>query len=126
MLLRALLIAGLSVATLAACSQRTRPPGDKGVCFHVVSQPGGELKYNPLPGRQPDLEHCAAALEAMRIRFLTMGGSVTEILGAYQTNYIFVQREGIFTGPTLEGARFPALVRSGDGRLVVPGAMPQR
>lgn len=126
MLLRALLIAGLSVVALSACSKKTRPPGDPGTCYHVVAQADGKLKYNKLPSAQPDLEHCAAALEAMRIRFLQMGGSTSELVGAYQSNFIFLQREGIFTGPSLEGARFPALVRSGDGRLVVPGAMPRR
>jgi hypothetical protein len=82
------------------------------------------LRYNPLPSKQPDLEHCAAALEAMRIRFLNMGGNQTEIAGAYQASFIFLQSSCIYVSTSWEGNRFPALVRSGDGRLVVPGAMP--
>jgi hypothetical protein len=87
-----------------------------------VTQQG--LRYNPLPSKQPDLEHCAAALEAMRIRFLNLGGNQTEIAGAYQASFLFLQSSGIYTSTSWEGNRFLALVRSGDGRLVVPGAMP--
>ena len=82
------------------------------------------LKYNSLPSAQPDLEHCAAALEAMRIRFLNMGGNQTDIAGAYQGNFLFLVPAGIYTSTSWEGNRFLALVRSGDGRLVLPGAMP--
>jgi hypothetical protein len=55
-----------------------------------------------------------------------MGGSTQELLGAYQANYIFLQREGVFTSTSLEGPRYLALVRTGDGRLAIPGAMPQQ
>jgi hypothetical protein len=119
------LLALLATAALAACAKRTEPPGDVGVCYHVVVQKDGALKYNKLVNT-PNLETCAANLEAMRIKFLTMGGSAQEILGAYQANFIFLQREGVFTSTTLEGPRYLALVRTGDGRLAIPGAMPQR
>lgn len=124
MMFRTALIVGLSALALAACSQRTKPPGDAGVCFHVVGQPDGKLKYNKLKGTQPNLENCAAALEGMRVRFLRMGGNARELVGAYQGNFLFLQREGIFTSSSLEGHRYLALVRTGDGRLAVPGAMP--
>jgi hypothetical protein len=119
------LLALLATAALAACAKRTEPPGDVGVCYHVVVQKDGALKYNKLV-TTPNLETCAANLEAMRIKFLTMGGSAQEILGAYQANFIFLQREGVFTSTTLQGPRYLALVRTGDGRLAIPGAMPQR
>jgi len=61
----------------------------------------------------------------MRIKFLTLGGSAQEILGAYQSNYIFIQRAGVFASTSLDGPRYIALVRTGDGRLAIPGAMPQ-
>ena len=67
-----------AVLTLGACSQRTEPPGDAGVCYHVVPQKGGALKYNKLV-IAPNLETCAANLEAMRIKFLRMGGTTQEI-----------------------------------------------
>jgi hypothetical protein len=119
------LLALIATAALAGCAKRTEPPGDVGVCYHVVVQKDGSLKYNKVVNT-PNLETCAANLEAMRIKFLTMGGTAQEILGAYQANFIFLQREGVFTSTTLEGPRYIALVRTGDGRLAIPGAMPQR
>ena len=116
----------ISAATLvSACSERTTPPGDAGVCFHVVPQADGSMKYNRLV-QAANLEVCAANLEAMRIKFLRMGGSQQEIYGAYQANFLFLQKEGVLTSTSLEGARYVALVRTGDGRLAIPGAMPMQ
>ncbi|MGQ3017753.1 hypothetical protein [Phenylobacterium sp.] len=125
-MLRTAILLGACALALAACQKRTYPPGDRGVCYQVVRTPEGALKYNKIPGTQPDLEHCAAALEAIRIRFLQMGGSTRTLVGAYQGNFIFVQREGIFTSRSWEQNRYLALVRTGDGRLAIPGAMPQQ
>ena len=119
-----LTLAAAAVA-LAACQKRTEPPGTVGVCYHVVPQKGGALKYNKLVNT-PDLEHCAANLEAMRIKFLSMGGNQTEIYGAYQANFLFLTPNGVQTSTSLEGPRYTALVRTGDGRLAIPGAMPQQ
>lgn len=116
-------VALLAAATLAACQKRTEPPGDAGVCYHVVPLKGGKLKYNKLV-MAPNLETCAANLEAMRIKFLRMGGNAQDVYGAYQGNFLFLVKEGIQTSTTLEGARYIALVRTGDGRLAIPGAMP--
>jgi len=110
-------------AGLSACAQRTEPPGDPGVCYHVVPQKGGKLKYNRLVNA-PNLETCAANLEAMRLKFLRMGGTQQDIYGAYQANFLFLQSEGVLTSTSLEGPRYVALVRTGDGRLAIPGAMP--
>jgi len=121
----ALILALAAAAALSGCAKRTRPPGTPGVCYHVVAEKDGKLRYNRLVDA-PNLEKCAANLEAMRIKFLLMGGNQTQILGAYQANFIFVMREGIFTGTSLEGPRYVALVRTGDGRLAIPGAMPQQ
>jgi hypothetical protein len=61
----------------------------------------------------------------MRLRFLTLGGQANEIVGAYQGNFLFLQPEGVFISQSLTGTRYPALVRTGDGRLAVPGAVSQ-
>jgi hypothetical protein len=114
--------AGLAL-TLSACEKRTEPLGDAGVCYHVVPQKDGSLKYFKLVDAK-NLETCAANLEAMRIKFLRMGGSQQDMYGAYQANFLFLQKEGILTSTTLEGPRYVALVRTGDGRLAIPGAMP--
>ena len=124
MLLRTVLVTGLALVALAACSKRTLPPGGEGICW-VVSKQDGELKYNKLAVNVPDLEHCAAELEGMRVRFLRMGGTVREVTGAYKGNFIFVERRGIFTARSLEEHPYLAMVRTGDGRLAVPGAMPR-
>jgi len=110
--------------TLAACAERTEPPGDPGICYHVVPQKDGKLKYFKLVNAA-SLEVCAANLEAMRLKFLRMGGSTQDIYGAYQSNFLFLQQEGVLTSTSLEGPRYVALVRTGDGRLAIPGAMPQ-
>jgi hypothetical protein len=116
--------AAAAAAALAACQKETEPPGDVGVCYHVVPQKDGSLKYNRLVNA-PNLETCASNLEAMRIKFLMLGGSQQEIYGAYQANFLFLQKEGVLTSTSLEGPRYVALVRTGDGRLAIPGAMPQ-
>ncbi|MBL8553434.1 MAG: hypothetical protein JNL41_04085 [Phenylobacterium sp.] len=120
------MLLALTAAALAlgACARKTTPPGDTGVCFHVVPQKDGSLKYNKLVSTD-SLEKCAANLEAMRIKFLTLGGSQQEIYGAYQANFLFLVKEGVMTSTSLEGPRYVALVRTGDGRLAIPGAMPQ-
>jgi len=120
----ATLAAGVLSTGLAGCEHRTEPPGDPGVCYHVVPQKDGKLKFNKLVNA-PNLETCAANLEAMRVKFLTMGGSQQNIYGAYQANFLFLQSEGVLTSTSLEGPRYVALVRTGDGRLAIPGAMPQ-
>lgn len=125
MAVKTILVLIASALALAACVKKTTPPGDVGICYHVVPQKGGELKYNRLVAAD-SLEKCAANLEAMRIRFLTLGGSQQEIYGAYQANFLFLQKEGVFTSTSLEGPRYVALVRTGDGRLAIPGAMPQQ
>ncbi len=59
----------------------------------------------------------------MRLRFRGLGSTRQEVTGAYQGQFIFVDRRGVSFARTLEGARFFALARTGDGRLAVPGAI---
>jgi hypothetical protein len=113
-----------AAAALSACAKKTEPPGDVGVCFHVVPQKDGSLKYNKLVATD-SLEKCAANLEAMRIKFLRLGGNTQNIYGAYQANFLFLEKAGVLTSTSLEGPRYVALVRTGDGRLAIPSAMPQ-
>ncbi len=57
------------------------------------------------------------------LRFLRLGGSRREIVGSYQGQFLFIDREGVWIGQTLEGSRFILLARTGDGRLAMPGAI---
>lgn len=123
--LAVLALAAAASAALAGCEKKIEAPFDKGVCWHLVPLTGGKVKFNMVSQNRPSLESCAASLEGMRERFLGLGGSQDEIVGAYQGNFLFLGRTGVFVGTSLEGARYPALVRTTDGRLVVPSAVAQ-
>jgi hypothetical protein len=118
------LVAATAVLGLTGCEKQTKAPFQAGVCLHVIEQKDGTLKFNPVAQNVPSLELCAAELEGMRLRFVRLGSPSREMTGAYQGKFIFLQKEGIYLGDTYEGARFMSLVRTGDGRLAVPGAMP--
>jgi hypothetical protein len=122
----ALSLVALTAVTLAlgACEKQVKAPVDTGVCFHAVFLKDGGVRFNKLSEHEKTIESCAASLEGMRLRFETMGGA-SEIIGAYQGNYIFLLKEGIFRSDTLKGARYPMLVRIGGGQLAQPGAVPQ-
>ena len=110
---------------VGGCVKSLEAPTNPGVCWHLVSGDNGKPKFNRLADHQPDLEHCAAQLEMMRLRFQALGLSQEKVAGAYQGQFLFLQREGVFTSQTYEGYRYPFMVRTGDGRLAIPGAMPQ-
>lgn len=123
--LKLLAVAALAFSGLTACEKSVEAPDDTGVCWQMVEEGKGKVHFNVVAKNVPNLERCAANLEALRLKFLAIGGNKTELTGAYQGQFIFVQREGIFVGQSLTSGRYPALVRTGDGRLAVPGAMPQ-
>jgi len=114
-----------AVLALAGCEKQLEAPVDRGVCWHLVQTPDGKPRFNRLAANQPDLEHCAAQLEIMRLNFRALGSKTTDITGAYQGQFLFLQPEGVFTAQTIDGYHYPFMVRTGDGRLAVPGAMPQ-
>ena len=118
-----LILLAAAALLLTSCAKRTEPPGTVGVCYHVVPLKGGKLRYNQLATAAPNIETCAAKLEAMRLNFLRMGGSAQNIYGAYQANFLFLEPEGVQTATSLESPRFTLLVRTGDGRLVMPTAI---
>jgi hypothetical protein len=125
--MRFLALAGaLAVAGLvSACSQGVEAPFDRGVCYYVVPDETAEngIKLNVVARDQPQIEFCAARLEEMRLRFLGLGGSNREIIGAYQGKFIFIDATGVLVGDTLTGGRYFFLARTGDGRLAIPGAI---
>ncbi len=125
--LRLILVPAALASSLAvsACEQKTEAPYDAGVCWHVVPLTGGKVKFNRLAANKPNLESCAASLEGMRERFLGLGGNQEDLVGAYQGSFLFLGRTGVFVSTSLEGARWPALVRTQDGRLAVPSSVPQ-
>jgi hypothetical protein len=111
-----------SAALLAGCeNNEVKAPVERARCFHAVGQGEGKPpKFNQLPGFYATLEYCAAGLERVR-----RDGARQAITGAYQGKFIFVERRGLFVGESLTSPRYLALVRTSDGRLAIPGAIPQ-
>lgn len=124
--MRVLLIPAVAVLAMAACESAPKAPREAGVCYSVQPPKQGEKgapQFHVVATDQPQIEFCAARLEEMRLRFLRMGGSNREIIGAYQGQYIFIERRGVSFSQSLDGVRFMALARTGDGRLAIPGAI---
>ncbi|MEY4556485.1 MAG: hypothetical protein RL093_1604 [Pseudomonadota bacterium] len=112
------------VLALAACEKAVEAPFDRGVCYAVeVGAEGEAPRFNKVAEDQPQIEFCAARLEEVRLRFLRLGGSRQEITGSYQGQFIFIDREGVWLSKSLNGGRFNAMARTGDGRLAMPGAI---
>jgi hypothetical protein len=114
------------LAGLAGCgAPEVEAPADVGVCWHMVSTKDKKVHFYKLAVKVPNLERCAGSLEAMRMRFLGLGGSNTEVDGAYQGQFLFIDQRGVFTSTTINGTPYLALVPTGDGRLAMPGAVQQ-
>jgi hypothetical protein len=114
----------MGALALVGCSSQVQAPTDSGVCYHLAAMQSGKPQFNVVARSVPDMEHCAAQLEAMRVRFLSLGGTTQDIVGAYQGNFLFLGEQGVFTAETYQGPRYPFLVRSGD-QLVPVGSAPQ-
>ena len=118
---RGLILLCGSAALLAGCeNDAVKAPVERARCFHAVAQGEKPPKFNQLPGYYATLEFCAAGLERVR-----RDGARQAITGAYQGKFIFVERRGLFVGESLTSPRYLALVRTGDGRLAIPGIIPQ-
>ncbi|WP_297511414.1 hypothetical protein [uncultured Caulobacter sp.] len=116
-------VLAVSGLALAGCQKETKAPFDKGVCFYLAKNKDGSLRFNPVAHNVPQMEECAATLEGTRVRFQRLGMTTNSMIGSYQGSFIFIEKEGIYVGQTLEGPRYMSLVRTGDGRLAVPGAI---
>lgn len=127
-MMRAFVLSAAVVASavLVGCSTGPDVPSEPGVCYAVEpGVDGADPTFNVVARDQPQIEFCAARLEEMRLRFLNLGGNRRQVIGAYQGQFIFIDRAGVWFGKSLEGSRFMALARTGDGRLAVPGAIEQ-
>ena len=113
----------LGAAAASGCADEVKAPYDAGVCYAVSTPEGGEPTFNVVARDQTQIEFCAARLEEMRVRFLRLGGNTRDVIGSYQGRFIFVDGRGVSYGPKLDGVRFFALARTGDGRLAVPQAI---
>ncbi len=114
----ALLFAG---AGLNGCAKEITPPGEAGVCYHMIQPKGSPLRFIPVAQNIATLEDCAAQLERIRMNFLRMGGSIHEITGAYADQFIFIDTGGIEVSTSLDGPRYVMMDRTPSGKLVRPG-----
>jgi hypothetical protein len=105
-------------AAAGACQPTLEAPRERGACYHLVKPEEGKPRFNRLPGQYESMEYCAAALEVVRRR-----GARGEIEGSYGGQFLFHNRRGIMVAQKYDGARYMALVRTGDGRLAMPGAV---
>jgi len=117
------IVAATAAAALTGCAKQIAAPMDRGVCWHVATLDNGSVKFNKVSTGEPTIETCAAALEAMRDRFLSIGGNRLEITGAYQGNFLFLNEQGIFTAEEINGPRYFLLGRTPDGRLATASAL---
>jgi hypothetical protein len=121
---RRIAIAGLgAVLALAGCAKQIAAPTTTGVCWQAIPLKNGDIHFNRVSDHEPNMEHCAASLEGMRLRFLSMGGNNDELIGAYQGNFLFLTRQGVFMSQSFNGARYFALGRTNDGRLATAAAL---
>ena len=118
-----LLTLAAAAVALCACEKQVEAPMQRGACWQVVAR-SGKIAFNKVSDNEPRIESCAASLEAMRLRFLSMGGSAESIDGAYQGEFLFLRPQAIFTSTSLKGARYPLLLRTPDGDLAKLGAGP--
>jgi hypothetical protein len=112
---------------LAACDTSPKPPAEQNVCYKVQvdEKDPKKVEFFEVARNVPGFEQCAAELEAVRLRFIMLGSPNREITGAYNGQFLFLDPGGVSVGQSLNGGRFVALARTGDGRLVVPSYMPQ-
>ena len=122
-----------AASLLQGCGDSVKAPEDTGVCWHMVmnaeGQTGGvvsgKYRFFVLKRNVADLEHCAAALDGMRTRFLSLGGSQHEVTGDYQGEFLFVDPRGVFSANSMDAMPFPTLTRTEDGRLLTPSQASQ-
>lgn len=125
--IRTAIVLSLGALGLAACEKTIKAPFDQGVCYVVeMGEAGADPVFNKVAENQPQIEYCAARLEEVRSRFLSLGGSRTELVGSYQGSFLFLDSTGVRRAQSLDGTRYFMMARTGDGRLAVPGTIEQR
>jgi hypothetical protein len=113
----------LATLAVAGCAKPVVAPQEADACFEASPRADKTIVFNKLSDHEPTMESCAAALEGMRQRFLGLGGSRHEIMGTYNGRFLFLGPGGVQMSDSIDGMRFPFLVRTDDGRLEAPGTV---
>lgn len=98
-MMRAFIVSALALGSVA-CSPVVGSTLQSDVCARVSQVAGDPARYAPVERSVPNLETCAARLEAIR---MTERRAVT---GFYNGHFIFVTEADILSAQTLDGARF--------------------
>lgn len=114
-----------AVLALGACDTSPKAPTDTGMCYSVALLKGGKVKFNKVAEGQPTMEACIARLEELRMKFLRMGGSRRDLIGAYQGKFLFIDASGVAVADGLKSGRFYAFSRAPDGSLALPNLVNQ-
>jgi hypothetical protein len=117
--------ASAAVLALAGCETGPQAPTEKGVCYSVATLRDGKVKFNKVADHQARLEDCIARLEELRIKFLHMGGSHRDLVGAYQGKFLFIDGSGVAIADGLKSGRFYAFTRAANGQLALPNVVNQ-
>jgi hypothetical protein len=120
-----LLAVGLAGLAAAGCKQGVQAPDVHNACYHVAPQKDGTVKFFKIADNDKSMYYCATQLDEIRYRFMALGSTRDSIQGAYNGTYLFVDGRGMSTATTYDGGRFFAVTRGDDGRLVIPGGIPQ-
>jgi hypothetical protein len=114
----------LALAGLTACnSPGVVAPTDRGVCY-LMNTKVDPAKFDKIASDVPDLEHCAAEMEKVRMGLNRLGATTGDMTGSFQGRFLFRTDSGYSTSTTFTGNRYPFMVPY-NGKLVVPGAVPQ-
>ncbi len=119
---RLTLAAAAALLTLCGCAKTLEAPSDAGVCYLLATPKNADPKFNPLPDRVADIEHCAAQLDRVRRNFRGLGSTQEEYVGAFQGAFLFVDNQGASTANKFDGTRYPLLTNF-HGELIAPGAI---
>jgi hypothetical protein len=122
-------LAAAMLGGLSACEDpnKVKAPTERNTCYHIgypLDANGKKLiKFNPVKTDVASIELCAAALETLRMTMTRQGVLHETIDGAYNGNFLFIEGRFISMATSYEGHRITLLVKTNDGRLVVPGAI---
>lgn len=122
-----LILALASASLLAGCQQGAQAPDAPRVCYQVVQTAKGEVKFNVVKSDVATLEACIARLDQARYAFLRLGSPNRSMVGAYGGKFLFIDQAGVRVSTTssIDSGQFQAFTRGPDGKLTLPGYIPQ-
>lgn len=99
---------------LAGCEQPVLAPDEPGICWRMIERRGREPDFRPMANDVPDIENCAARVEALR---LIQGEAAA---GAYQGRFIFATDAELSVAATYKGKAY-RLFRPEERRRIAEG-----